>query len=208
MDIEGPDSPIRSVRDFATHIATVTIGILIALGLEALIEAHCNHELVEHTRADFRAEFTTNRAAVLADLKRTEAVTTELDGLITYGRARIAGRAATLPVLQSTRSFSFLTTTAWETAVATQALIHMPFEEAGRISAAQVKQASLNTLQSRAEDEWFDLAAYGDPRAVPKNELRPALEKVTIAYAYLVSVRATEKDLVGVYDEALIAIRR
>jgi hypothetical protein len=206
MDIEGPDSPIRSIRDFATHIATVTIGILIALSLEALIEAHRNHELVEHTRADFRAEFTTNRAAVLNDLKRTLAVKAELEGLIGYGRARIAGQEAALPALQSTRAFSFVTTTAWETAVATQALIHMPFKEAGRISAAQSKQASLNALQSRAEDEWFDLAAYGDPRALPKDELRPALEKVTIAYAYLVSVRATEKDLVGVYDEALKAI--
>ena len=208
MDIEGPDSPIRSIRDFATHIATVTIGILIALGLEALIEAHRNHELVEHTRADFRAEFTTNRAAVLADLTRTAAVKTELEGLIAYGRARIAGREAALPALATSRAFSFLNTTAWETAVATQALIHMPFKEAGRISAAQSKQASLNALQNRAEDEWFDLAAYGDPRALPKEELRPALEKVTIAYAYLVSVRATEQDLVGVYDEALKGIKR
>jgi hypothetical protein len=208
MDIEGPDSPIRSIRDFAIHIATVTIGILIALGLEALVEAHRNQELVEHTRADFRAEFTTNRAAVLADLKRMEAVKTELQGLIAYAQARIAGRAATLPVLQSTRSFAFVTTTAWETAVATQALIHMPFKEAGQISAAQSKQAALNALQSRAEDEWFDLAAYGDPRAIPKEEYHPALEKVTIAYAYLVSVRATERELVGVYDEALKGIGR
>ncbi len=203
MDIEGPNSPIRSIRDFAIHIATVTIGILIALGLEALIEAHRNHELVEHTRADFRAEFAANRAAVVADLKRTVAVKTELEGLIGYGQARLAGKDAPLPTLSTTRAFSFLTTTSWETAVATQALIHMPFAEARQISATQAKQAALNAMQSRAEDEWFDLAAYGDPRTVPQNELRPALEKVTISYAYLMSVRATEQDLVGVYDAAL-----
>ena len=139
MDIEGPDSPIRSIRDFAIHIATVTIGILIALGLEALIEAHRNHELVEHTRADFRAEFAANRAAVVADLKRTVAVKTELEGLIGYGQARLAGKDAPLPTLSTTRAFSFLTTTSWETAVATQALIHMPFAEARQISATQAK---------------------------------------------------------------------
>lgn len=82
----------------------------------------------------------------------------------------------------------------------------MPFKKAGRISVAQSKQRALNVLQSRAEDEWFDLAAYGDPRALPKEELRPALEKVTSAYAYLVSVRATERDLVKSYDEAPKAI--
>ena len=110
--------------------------------------------------------------------------------------------------MATARAFSFVGTRAWETAIATQALIHMPFKEAGRISAAQAKQVALNALQSRAEDEWFDLAAYGDPRTLPKEELRPALEKVTIAYAYLVSVRATEQDLVGAYDEALKAIGR
>jgi hypothetical protein len=206
MDIEGPDSPIRSIRDFATHIATVTIGILIALGLEALVETHRNHELVEHTRADFRAEFAANRAAVLRDLERSRAVKTELEGLIAYGQARIAGKDAPFPALQAGRAFSFVNTTAWETAVATQALIHMPFAEARRIAEAQSKQAALNVLQGRAEDEWFDLAAYGDPHAVPREEFRPALEKVTIAYAYLTSVRATEADLVVVYDAALKGI--
>ena len=203
MEIEGPHSPIRSIRDFAIHIATVTIGILIALGLEALIEAHRNHDLVEHTRADFRAEFTMNRSAVLADLQRTLAVKAELEGLIAYGQARIRGKDAPFPALQSERAFSFVNTTAWQTAVATQALIHMPFAEARRIAEAQSKQAALNSLQSRAEDEWFELAAYGDPQALPKDELRPALEKVTIAYAYLMSVRATQGDLVTSYDAAL-----
>ena len=206
MDVEGPDSPIRSIRDFAVHIATVTIGILIALGLEAVVQTHRDHELVEHTRADFRAEFTNNRAAVLTDLKRTVAVKAELEGLIAYGQARISGKDAALPALQDGRGFSFVNTTAWETAVATQALIHMPFAEAGRIAAAQSKQAALNTLQSRAEDEWFDLAAFGDPRTLPKEELRPALEKVTIAYAYLMSVRVTQVDLVKAYDQALKAV--
>ncbi len=206
MDIEGPDSPIRSIRDFATHIATVTIGILIALGLDALVDGHRNHELVEHTRADFRAEFTTNRAAVVADLKRTVPVKAELEGLIAYGQARIAGQEAAAPPLPTTRAFAFFNATAWQTAVATQALIHMPFKETGLIATAQAKQTALNTLQNRAEDGWFDLAAYGDPRAVPKEELRPALEKVTVAYAYLISVRATEQDLLGVYDAALKGI--
>lgn len=205
MEIEGPQSPIHSLRDFAIHIATVTIGILIALGLEALVEAHRNHALVEHTRANFVAEFTKNRAGVLTDLKRSAAVKSELEGIIAYGQAKLAGREAPLPPLQSSRGFTFVATTAWQTAIATQALIHLPFAEAGRIAEAQSQQASLNEFQARAEAEWFELAAYGDPRSVPSDEIRPALEKVTIAYAYLISVQANERQLVGAYDRALRA---
>ena len=208
MDIEGPQSPIHSLRDFAIHIATVTIGILIALGLEALVEAHRNHALVEHTRADFVTEFTNNRAALGTDLRKSAALKSELEGLIGYGQAKLAGRPATVPPLRSTRSFAFMATTAWQTAIATQAMIHLPFSEADAIAEAERKQEALNDLQSRAEGQWFELAAFGDPRTVPAAELRPALEKVTIAYAYLISVMNTEQTLVAVYDHALKLVRR
>jgi hypothetical protein len=36
MDIHGPVGPTRSLKEFAVHIGIVTIGILIALGLEGI----------------------------------------------------------------------------------------------------------------------------------------------------------------------------
>ena len=38
MDIHAPDKPVHSLREFFIHIAIVTIGILIALGLEGVRE--------------------------------------------------------------------------------------------------------------------------------------------------------------------------
>jgi len=203
LEIEGPQSPIHSFRDFGIHIATVTIGILIALGLESLLEAHRNHVLVEHARQDFRTEFRNNRAALIKDLKAAEATKAELLGLIQYGQSRLAGKTATLPQLSSVRSFTQVHSTAWETATATQAVIHLPFQEAGLISSAQSKQVFYNALESRAEDEWFELAAFGDPRTIPADQIAPALQKVRIAYAYLTSEEDAEQQLIAAYDKAL-----
>lgn len=206
MEVEGPESSIRSVRDFAIHIATVTIGILIALALEALIGMYRDHTLVVHTETDFKTEFSENRSSVVDDLHDSEAVKTELEGLINYGQAQILGRPAVPPNLQSVRKFKHLQATAWETATATQALLHIPFLEAGALAKTQRAQQSFNALQDRAEAQWFELAAYGDPRHIPKSQLPEALQKVTIAYAYLVSIRDAEMRLVSSYDDALRAL--
>jgi len=39
VDLHVPEGPIRSLKDFLLHIVIVTIGILIALGLENTREA-------------------------------------------------------------------------------------------------------------------------------------------------------------------------
>ena len=38
MDVHAPHEPINTWRDFALHLIIVTIGLLIALSLEALVE--------------------------------------------------------------------------------------------------------------------------------------------------------------------------
>jgi hypothetical protein len=62
MDIHPPEHPIRSVRDFLVQMFTVTCGIIIALGLEALVTWRSDASLASVTRADFRAEISENLA--------------------------------------------------------------------------------------------------------------------------------------------------
>ena len=56
MDIHPPEGPTNSLKDFAIHIVVVTIGILIALGLEGVREMVYAHTLVRETRENFRRE--------------------------------------------------------------------------------------------------------------------------------------------------------
>ena len=44
MEVHPPDHPLRTWGDFWIHLGTITIGLLIALGLEATVEwAHRVH---------------------------------------------------------------------------------------------------------------------------------------------------------------------
>ena len=99
MDVHPPEAPIRSVLDFGLHILTVTIGILIALGLDALVTEYREMELANHARADFRDEIGRNRDKLVADQKSLAEVQGQIEGLIAYEQAKLADKPANLPTI-------------------------------------------------------------------------------------------------------------
>jgi hypothetical protein len=70
MDLHPPGGPVRSVKDFFVHIGVVTLGILIALGLEQLVEAHHRANLAKIAVAGFRKELAYNEDEVKYVLTR------------------------------------------------------------------------------------------------------------------------------------------
>jgi hypothetical protein len=70
MDLHPPGAPVRSVKDFFVHIGVVTLGILIALGLEQLVEAHHRANLAKIAVAGFRKELAYNEDEVKYVLTR------------------------------------------------------------------------------------------------------------------------------------------
>jgi hypothetical protein len=68
LDVHPPHHPTHTWRDFFIHIATICVGLLIAVGLEQTVEAlHRNHEAAE-LRETLKAE----SAQILRDSQRTE----------------------------------------------------------------------------------------------------------------------------------------
>ena len=69
LDVHAPHETVHTWRDFFIHIATICIGLLIAIGLEQTVEYfHHQHELAE-TREALRRErqFNQTRFAFQAD---------------------------------------------------------------------------------------------------------------------------------------------
>ena len=62
MDIHPPHGPIKSWREFAVHLLTITIGVLIALSLEGLVEWRHHRMLVHEAGANITAEIHGNAA--------------------------------------------------------------------------------------------------------------------------------------------------
>jgi hypothetical protein len=83
LDVHAPHQSVHTWKDFFIHIATIVIGLIIAVGLEQSVEAiHRRHE-VAALRENLHAE----SLQILADARRAEAAQVyELDWL----KARIA----------------------------------------------------------------------------------------------------------------------
>ena len=60
MDVHPPRQPIHTVKDFLLHLLTITVGLFIALSLEAAVESLHHRHLVRDARANLHREITAN----------------------------------------------------------------------------------------------------------------------------------------------------
>jgi hypothetical protein len=60
MDIHPPRQPIHTVKDFLLHLLTITIGLFIALSLEAAVESLHHRHLVRDARENLHREIIAN----------------------------------------------------------------------------------------------------------------------------------------------------
>lgn len=208
MDIHKPKAA-HSVREFLIEIGTITVGILIALGLEAAVEAWHNHELVDRVRIDLRQELRANRETLAGAIAQEEATAAPLDALVRYGRARLHGEHVPLPANTSvTMTFIPMSTSAWESAVATQALIHMPYDEAHALTRVYAGTRVFNAYQDEAAKQWFELNALSDdPASLSGGELKSATRELVLNQSYQNSLAVSGGHLLTVYDKALAALQ-
>jgi hypothetical protein len=126
MEIHAPEGPTHSLRDFAVHIIIVTIGILIALGLDGFKETLHEHRLMAEARESFKQELEFNQDHLNLDHKNVKDMAAVIDKLLADVPS-LAARPADLTarVLQIQPQFYFFSTTSWDAAIASGALTHM-----------------------------------------------------------------------------------
>jgi hypothetical protein len=60
LDVHAPNHPIGGWKDFFVHLVTISIGLLIAVGIEGCVELHREHNLVREARETMREEIQHN----------------------------------------------------------------------------------------------------------------------------------------------------
>ena len=180
MDIHAPEGPTNSFKDFAIHIVIVTIGILIALGLEGVRETIHQHALIRDTRENFRAELSLDQNFARLELENTRGMQASLAKIVSdlpelrQHPAQLAARVASIHP-----SFYFFNSSQWDTALSTGALGLMRVEEINRYSGANFMIHSYSEQEAEAEPLWSGLQAYFSayPNPTPQ-ELGPGIEKL------------------------------
>jgi hypothetical protein len=138
MEIHSPEQPIHSVKDFAVHIAVVTLGILIALGLDGLREHFRERRLVHETRANFQYELGIDHKYATDELKRVTAGRDQLDAIVKAMPDLALQHPEELrrQLELVSNPYYFFSANAWEGALSTGALAHMSPEEVSAYAGA------------------------------------------------------------------------
>jgi hypothetical protein len=79
MDVHPPHGPIRSWKDFTLHLLTITIGLLIALTLEAAVESMHHRHMVRDARANLRREIVENQRLYTENLHSLQSKLVQLE---------------------------------------------------------------------------------------------------------------------------------
>jgi hypothetical protein len=179
MDVHAPHEPIHTWRDVALHLGIVTVGLFIALSLEALVEHIHNRHLVTEARANIREELQIDHAAAQDDIKRVQRnIDTIKANIVTIHLLQTHPKDFHGSITNS-MSFDSLNDAAWRTARDTGALSFMPYKEVQRYSdlymlEGLVIQKAINAGEQTFHAQIPTLMGY-DITNIPPDELNQML---------------------------------
>jgi len=134
MDIHAPHQPVHSWRDFFTHIVIITIGLFLALMLEAGVDWLHHRHLVRQARENIRLELEDNHKAAQKDLVLIDKnIQLQKDNIVAIHALQTSGDKFHGSV-SNHFNFDSPETSAWRTARDSGALGYMPYEEVQRYS--------------------------------------------------------------------------
>lgn len=125
LDVHPPEHGIHGVRDFAIHLMTITVGLLIALGLENAVEAmHHRHQRKE-AEATLRQEIADNQGKLSRILESSKTTHDNMVRTLLFLQARRDGERGNPSGISFSFSETPLESTGWRTALATGAISYM-----------------------------------------------------------------------------------
>ena len=207
LDVHVPKHGLHGVREFLLHILTITVGLLIALGLESAAEAvHHRHQRQE-AEATIRQELAENRDKVRKAQATVQAELKNMVAVLDFLQARGDGVAADAQGLNIEFQEGPLQDAAWRTAASTGVLTFMEYAQVEKYSVAYKEQADLESMQQRTLDEYLQLQTYVvkgfDPKSVTADVVKEAQPVVRRAIARLSGMVALSRGALQAYDDAL-----
>lgn len=161
MDIHPPGGPTHSFKDFLIHILIVTIGILIALGLEGVRETWRERKAVAEAREGFQRELLLDRGQLRMELANVKQVNHGLDRVLTDYSILVKSPDELGKQIGSIGpSFYFFRTTAWEAAIASGALAHMSPDEINRFADVYLSVKNYQDAQKSTIPAWIAMRTF------------------------------------------------
>jgi hypothetical protein len=151
MEIHPPHA-IHSVKHFALQLLTITVGILIALTLEGIVQWAHHRQFVHEAEANLTTEIRENQAELAKGTQDLNASEQELEELVALVHALQKNRNTPVKDIHFDWTLDELHATSWNTASATGAIAHMDYSQVKRYTRIYDLQQQFMTTQNRAFD--------------------------------------------------------
>jgi hypothetical protein len=151
LDVHPPHEPLYSWRDFFIHLATITIGLLIALSLEGCVEWQHHRHMVHEAETSLHREIQENSKNLQATLDDLHKQQDALEQDIVVLKKIIANPKVTNRDPMSIGfHISGFKSVSWKTAQSTGALSYMPYDRAQEYSTIYDQQELVDEAQKQA----------------------------------------------------------
>ena len=207
LDVHAPEHRIGGVKDFVVHLLTITAGLLIALGLEAMVESmHHRHQRIE-AEDTIRLEIRQNRDKLVAMQTNTLKESESLDKALAFLEDLRSGKKDDPSCVKLGFNVNPLQYAGWSTASETGALSYMDYDEAQRFGTAYRAQQMYENAVAQALGHYEVLETYvpkgTDPRDMKPQDIETAIPDLRKTEADLGSMYDWGRGTLKTYDEAL-----
>ncbi|MEK6398788.1 MAG: hypothetical protein V4734_11935 [Terriglobus sp.] len=192
LDVHPPHESAHSVGDFFLHLFTITIGLLIAVGIEGAVTRHEHTKLANEARETMRDEIRRNESNAKDALKNIAEQRSEMEHNLAQLKRVQEGEKLTDPSLDASYGVKDFEHTAWRTAQATGALSYMPYDEANRFSSIYETLETFEKAEAvLAEDEAQFLGLirrYSGEKHMSKESADALAERLGIWQGHLLNI--------------------
>ena len=209
LEVHPPHSAVHGIRDFFVHLFTITVGLLIALGLEGCVERAHHRHLVHEAEASLHSEIENNSKAISSALDEVEKQQATIKHDVEVLRYIAANhKTPTDSSMEINFRVHGLDDVAWRTAQATTALSYMSYASVQEYADIYSVQEKFNAAEIQAvRDASVSVGPFisskkgdPDPTAGEADDIRRRLE---ILAGQLFYVESLLKSLQAQYGKFL-----
>ena len=151
LDVHAPHEPIHGWRDFFIHLATITIGLLIALSLERCVEWQHHRHLAHQTKVSLGNEIRGNAKEVEGALGDVDKMLNQLKGDVAVLNTILANpKKPNHEDINFNYKVRWFNDVRWRTAQTTTALSYLPYDEALEFSDIYDQQDDIDLSEHQA----------------------------------------------------------
>ena len=207
MDVHPPFQSIHTWKDFLLHLLTITIGLFIALTLEAAVESTHHRHLVRDAHENLRREIELNHKVYANNVRDLRLNRNQLARDIDQLRELRTGKKLENPNLSWTSHWDSYGDAAWKTARASGAVGYMDSGWISTYSWVYAQQEYVNSTALALVNEEIRASAplevAKDPLKLSPAEIEALLIKSAEIDLGFATLETLMKALDDMYAEAL-----